>query len=180
MLFNSKLPGDVKYNESSFRLKTDAGDADTMMTAIGQGETQVSPYHMAMIVSAIANGGKLMKPYLVDKITNYAGTTVKKYMPESYKELMTSSEAAQLTEYMKAVVNYGTGAALSGASYTVAGKTGTARSVKMEIQYIPGLSDFPMWIIRRLAISVCVEDADTATITGVSVAKQVFDSYYNN
>ena len=32
-----------------------------MMTAIGQGETQVSPYHMAMIVSAIANGGILMK-----------------------------------------------------------------------------------------------------------------------
>lgn len=101
-----------------------------------------------MIVSAIANGGKLMKPYLVDKITNYAGTTVKKYMPESYKELMTSSEAAQLTEYMKAVVNYGTGAALSGASYTVAGKPELPRSVKMEIQYIPGLSDFPMWIIR--------------------------------
>ena len=46
---------------------------------------------MAMIVSTIANGGKLMKPYLVDKITNYAGTTVKKYMPESYNELMTSS-----------------------------------------------------------------------------------------
>ena len=38
-----------------------------MMTAMGQGETQVSPYHMALITSAIANGGKLMKPYLVDK-----------------------------------------------------------------------------------------------------------------
>ena len=180
MLFNSKLPGDVKYNESSFRLKTDAGDADTMMTAIGQGETQVSPYHMAMIVSTIANGGKLMKPYLVDKITNYAGTTVKKYMPESYKELMTSSEAAQLTEYMKAVVDYGTGAALSGASYTVAGKTGTAEVSEDGNTVHSWFVGFSNVDNPELAISVCVEDADTATITGVSVAKQVFDSYYNN
>ena len=180
MLFNSKLPGDVKYNESSFRLKTDAGDADTMMTAIGQGETQVSPYHMAMLVSAIANGGKLMKPYLVDKITNYAGTTVKKYMPESYKELMTSSEAAQLTEYMKAVVDYGTGAALSGASYTVAGKTGTAEVSEDGNTVHSWFVGFSNVDNPELAISVCVEDADTATITGVSVAKQVFDSYYNN
>ena len=180
MLFNGKLPGDVKYNESSFRLKTDAGDADTMMTAIGQGETQVSPYHMAMIVSAIANGGKLMKPYLVDKITNYAGTTVKKYMPESYKELMTSSEAAQLTEYMKAVVDYGTGAALSGASYTVAGKTGTAEVSEDGNTVHSWFVGFSNVDNPELAIGVCVEDADTATITGVSVAKQVFDSYYNN
>ena len=84
MLFNSKLPGDVKYNESSFRLKTDAGDADTMMTAIGQGETQDSPYHMAMIVSAIANGGKLMQPYLVDKVTNASGAVMKETDQEEY------------------------------------------------------------------------------------------------
>lgn len=54
------------------------------------------------------------------------------------------------------------------------------RSVKMEIQYIPGLVGFSNVDNPELAISVCVEDADTATITGVSVAKQVFDSYYNN
>ena len=179
LLFDSKLPSDLKYRESNFRLTKDATDADTMMTAIGQGETQVSPYHMALIVSAIANGGKLMKPYLVDQITNYAGTTVKKYMPESYKELMTSSEAAQLTEYMKAVVDYGTGASLSNGSYSVAGKTGTAE-VSMDKQKVHS------WFVGfsnvenpELVVSVCVEDADTASITGVSVAKQIFDAYYN-
>lgn len=44
----------------------------------------------------------------------------------------------------------------------------------MEIQYIPGLVGFSNMDNPELAISVCVEDADTATITGVSVAKQVF------
>ncbi len=37
------------------------------MTAMGQGKTQVSPYHMALITSAMANGGTLMRPYLVDQ-----------------------------------------------------------------------------------------------------------------
>ncbi len=64
-----------------------------MMTAMGQGQTQVSPYHMALITSAIANGGTLMEPYLVDSVTNYKGVIVDENKPEKYKDLMTSSEA---------------------------------------------------------------------------------------
>ena len=66
-----------------------------MMTAMGQGKTQVSPYHMALITSAIANGGTLMKPYLVDSVTNNAGNVIEKTKPEKYKDLMTSKEALQ-------------------------------------------------------------------------------------
>lgn len=178
LLFDSKLPSDLKYRQSRFRLEKKDSSAQTMMTAIGQGETQVSPYHMAMITAAIANGGTLMKPYLVDKITNYTGTTVKKYMPEKYDTLMTSAEAAQLTEYMKGVVDYGTGASLGGESYTVAGKTGTAE-VSVDKQMVHS------WFIGfsnvdnpELVVSVVVEDADTASITGTSVAKQIFNAYY--
>lgn len=178
LLFDTRLPSDLKYRESKFRLTKKDNSAQTMMTAIGQGETQVSPYHMAMITAAIANGGTLMKPYLVDQITNYSGSTVKKYMPEKYGQLMTSKEASQLTEYMKGVVDYGTGRALSGESYTVAGKTGTAE-VSVDKQKVHS------WFIGfsnvenpELVVSVVVEDADTASITGVSVAKQIFNAYY--
>ncbi len=41
-----------------------------MQTAIGQGETLVSPMHMALITAAVANNGVLMKPYLIDRIEN--------------------------------------------------------------------------------------------------------------
>lgn len=178
LLFDKKLPGDVKYAESKFRLTDEDSSAEVMMTAMGQGKTQVSPYHMAMITAAIANNGKLMKPYLVDRITNYAGTTVKKYMPEKYKDLMTSEEAAQLTEYMKGVVDYGTGVALGGESYSVAGKTGTAE-VSMDGQkvhsWFMGFSNIEN---PELVVCAVVEDADTASISGVSVAKQIFDAYY--
>ena len=71
-----------------------------MMTAMGQGETQVSPYQMALITAAIANGGYLMKPYLIDSVTNYKGTIVSETTPEEYTELMTLAEASQLKAYM--------------------------------------------------------------------------------
>lgn len=178
LLFNSKLPCPLPYKSSKFVLDKNSDTGKVMMTAIGQGDTLMSPYHMALITSAIANGGILMKPYLVDQITNYTGTTVKKYMPEKYGELMTSEEAAKLSEYMKAVVEYGTGKSLSGESYSVAGKTGTAE-VSMDKKQVHS------WFVGysnvdnpEIAVSVIVENADTNKITGKGVAKKIFNAYY--
>lgn len=178
LLFNSELPSPLMYGESKFVLSEKDSSAEVMMTAIGQGKTQVSPYHMALIASSIANGGKLMKPYLVDRITNYGGTTVTKNMPEEYKQLMTSKEAAQLTEYMTAVVEEGTAKALRGQSYTVAGKTGTA-------EYSVDKTKTHSWFVGftnvenpELVISVVVEGSDTSGVRAVNVAKKVLNSYY--
>ena len=178
LLFNTKLKCDLVSNQSSFSLDKSADSASVMMTAIGQGDTLVSPYHMAMITAAIANGGKLMKPYLVDEITNYQGTRVKKYMPEKYTDLMTSEEAAVLTEYMKRVISYGTGTSLSGESYTVAGKTGTAEVSMDKTQVHSWFVGFSNVDNPDLAVAVVVENADTSSITGISVAKQIFNAYY--
>ena len=178
MLFNESLKSDLTTKASSFVLDEKSDSAEIMMTAIGQGETMVSPYHMAMITSAIANGGILMEPYLVEEITNYKGTVVKEYMPEKYTTLMTSEEAAVLTDYMEAVVTYGTGSSLSGQGYTVAGKTGTAEvSVDKSVvhSWFMGFSntDNP-----ELVVCAVVENADTSRVTGTSIAKQIFNAYY--
>ena len=58
------------YRTGSFVLDAKSGSAEIMMTAMGQGKTMVSPYHMALITETIANGGTLMQPYYVDKVTN--------------------------------------------------------------------------------------------------------------
>ena len=167
----------LPYSKSSFSLEPGAGSADKMMTAMGQGKTQVSPYHMALITSAIANGGTLMKPYLVDSVTNYTGAVIDKNKPEKYKSLMTSEEAAKLKQYMSAVVDYGTASVLSGQSYTAAGKTGTA-------EYSSDKEKDHSWFIGmtnvdnpELAISVIIESSD-GSAKAVNVAKQVFDAYY--
>ena len=178
LLFDAKLPSVLPYAKSKFPLTIYAEDSEIMMTAMGQGKTQVSPYHMALITSAIANGGILMKPYLVDEIVNYTGTSVKKEMPQKYATLMTSEEAAQLKEYMEAVVEYGTASTLNGEDYSVAGKTGTA-------EYSSDKEKVHSWFVGftnvdnpELVISVVIESADNSGMKAVSVAKKVFNAYY--
>ncbi len=178
LLFNTKLPCVFPYSQSKFQLTKDSGSAEVMMTAIGQGKTQVSPYHMTLISAAIANGGILMEPYLVDQIVNYTGTTIAKYMPQKYATLMTSEEAAKLKTYMQAVVDMGTATALGGEAYTVAGKTGTAEYSSDKEKSHSWFTGFTNMDHPELAISVIVESADNSGMSAVSVAKKVLNAYY--
>lgn len=176
LLFNKKLPSVLPYSQSKFRVDKNTTDSEIMMTAIGQGKTQISPYHMTLISAAIANGGTLMKPYLVDHTENYTGTTVKKNVPEIYETLMTSEEAAKLKEYMEGVIDHGT--ALSGESYTVAGKTGTAEYSSDKEKSHSWFTGFTNVDNPELVISAVVESADNSGMSAVSVAKQVLNAYY--
>lgn len=178
LLFNKDLPSVLPYSSGKFRVDKNTSDSEIMMTAIGQGKTQTNPYHMSLISAAIANGGTLMKPYLVDKVENYTGTTVKKNVPEKYAQLMTSEEAAQLKEYMKGVVDYGTGTALSGENYTVAGKTGTAEYSSDKEKAHSWFTGFTNVDNPELVISAVVESADNSGMSAVTVAKRVLDAYY--
>ncbi len=179
LLFNAKLPTLLPYTKSKFQLTKDSDTSEVMMTAIGQGKTQVSPYHMTLISAAIANGGTLMQPYLVEQVENYTGTTISKNMPERYGTLMTSAEAAQLKEYMAGVVQNGTGKALNGGNYTVAGKTGTAEYSSDKAKSHSWFTGFTNVENPELVISVVVESADNSGMSAVSVAKQVLNAYYD-
>ena len=178
LLFNSDLPLSFPYSKSSFSLKEDDTDAIKMMTAIGQGDTLVTPMHMAMLVSAIANDGVLMVPRFLDRTENYTGQLVERYSTETYGALMTQEEAQLLQEYMRAVVEEGTASALQSDSYTVAGKTGTA-------EYSSDKSKSHAWFIGYasgskpdLAVCVLVEEAGSGSEYAVPIAKRIFDAYY--
>jgi peptidoglycan glycosyltransferase len=82
---------------------------------------------MAMVAAAVANGGDLKRPYLVERVTRSDGDTVSQHTPESYHQAMNPATAQQLQRLMINVVEEGTGknAAIEGA--TVGGKTGTAQ-----------------------------------------------------
>ena len=183
LLFNQKLPtplSNVKA-KSSFKLEEGSSAAEIMMTAMGQGETMVSPYHMALITCAIANDGVLMKPSLLDSVQNYSGSVIKNYHSQEYQRLMTKDEAAELTVLMKAVVDQGTGMALSGAGYTVAGKTGTAEysttNKNLSHSWFTGFSNVED---PDLVVSVIVEGNDgNISTNAVAIAKQIFDVYHS-
>ena len=180
LLFNRALPGVLGYSRGSFVLDKDSPESEIMMTAIGQGDTMVSPYQMALITQAIANGGTMMEPYLVDSVTNYTGTEVRRNVPKSSSRLMTSEEAAQLKEYMSAVISSGTGSVLSGRSYTVAGKTGTAQYSTSDSErshsWFTGFTNIDN---PELVITVVTEGSDgSAGGRAVSIAGKILDSYY--
>ncbi|MDD3339981.1 MAG: penicillin-binding transpeptidase domain-containing protein [Lachnospiraceae bacterium] len=179
LLFNAKLPYDLEYNKSKFALDNNSGDALTMQTAIGQGNTLTSPYHMALIVSAIANNGTLMEPYLIDHVENTNGDVVSSSKSKEYKALLTPSEAQTLQQLMEGVVTGGTGSKLNGNGYTAAGKTGSAEYSTADgtgtHSWFVGYSNVES---PDIVVAVIAEGAGTGSEVAVPIASQIFDAYY--
>ncbi len=179
MLFNTTLPGTLSGTASSFSLTSSDSTAKIMQTAIGQGDTTVTPLHMAMIAAAVNQDGVAYTPYIVDHIENENGTLVRQYSSSEYGLLMSESDASLLQEYMSAVVSYGTATALSGQSYSAAGKTGSAEydSAGNSHGWFVGYGSKDGY--SDIAIAVIVEDGGSGSSSAVPVAKAVFDVYFN-
>ena len=177
--FNHPLPTDLLHSQSVFALKKESSAGEQMTTAIGQGNTLVTPLHMAMIAGTVANAGTMMRPWCVSKVVAADGTVVSETKPEIYDELMTVEEAAIIGSFMQETVNSGTGTELYGRGYTVAGKTGSA-------EYDTGVtSGTHSWFVGysgvedpQLAIAVIAEDGGTGSSTAVPITRQILDTYY--
>ncbi len=178
LLFNKKLPL-ATYKSSTFSLDKNSVTPLVMQTAIGQGNTLVSPVHMALITCSIANGGVLMEPRLIDQVVSTDGTLVRETEKRAYKRLMTDNEAAVLGKLMENVVSYGTASALSGRGYTAAGKTGSAEfdEYGSSHSWFMGYSNIEN---PDLVVAVIVENGGTGSEAAVPIAGEIFDAYYYN
>lgn len=176
LLFNSELPLSLPYAKSAYTMKPGAGTWEILQTSIGQGKTQVTPIHMAMLTSAVANGGMLMKPYVIEQVNNAAGEEVKKFLPSSVKSLMTAREAGQLGELMAQVVAVGTGSALRDAPYSSAGKTGSAEfeTGKETHAWFTGYAPVED---PQIVVTVIVEEGGSGGASAAPVARKMFDQY---
>ena len=96
-------------------------------TAYGYGMS-VTPLHVVTFYNAIANKGRMMKPYLVESVEK-DGNVIKKYGPSVLNNICSRATADTVTRALKAVVDDGTATRLKGAKLSVAGKTGTAQVV---------------------------------------------------
>ncbi len=179
MMFNSSLPYDFAYNKSSFSLDSTSDKSAIPQTVIGQGDTKITPLHNALIMSSVANGGILMKPYMVDRVENSDGAVITRFGSSSYDRLISTDEASVLTEYLKSVCEYGTASSQFGnTSYKVAGKTGTAE--------YDNEGNCNSWFVGfsnpenpDIVVSVIVEDYNSNQLSGAYVARKIFDAYYN-
>jgi peptidoglycan glycosyltransferase len=101
--------------------------SQTAQSSIGQYNTAATPLQMAMVASAVANDGKLMKPYMVDKLQSSGLDTIEQTKPEELSQPLSSGNAQILQSMMETVVKNGTGTNAQIPGVTVGGKTGTAQ-----------------------------------------------------
>jgi penicillin-binding protein A len=95
-------------------------------SAIGQQDVATNPLQMALVAAAIANGGVMMQPRLVQEVRDPQGLIVQELGPQEWGRPISPETSADLTSMMEAVVQSGTGTAAQIPGFAVAGKTGTA------------------------------------------------------
>ena len=186
--FYSVPPLETPVNERSIsglynsrgRLVTDENKIDPGRTAFGQGpntaEPRLTPLQMAMVAATIANGGVVMKPYVVEKVVAPDGSEVTKTKPDALGRAVDANHAAEVARMMELVVQGGTGTAAQIPGVRVAGKTGTAESgvrgtnTTSFMTFAP--ADNP-----RVAVAVILErQSGTGGTTAAPIAKQIMEA----
>jgi peptidoglycan glycosyltransferase len=121
--------GEYRFEHGGLRPFDDASKMDPGRLAFGQDKLLVTPLQMALVAAAVANGGTIMEPHLVKKVTAPGGSkTVTKTKPKVWKHAMKPSTAATLNTMMQAVITGGTATGVQIPGITWAGKTGTAET----------------------------------------------------
>ncbi|HWQ76237.1 MAG TPA: stage V sporulation protein D [Syntrophomonas sp.] len=128
------LPGEA---EGILVPQSRATQLDLATMAMGQANA-VTPIQLVTAVSAIANGGKLMKPYLLQEAVDNDGKVLKKNEPQVVKQLISEETARKLCLILEGEVTQGTGRNAYIEGYRVGGKTGTAQKIKPGGGYLEG------------------------------------------
>ena len=152
---------------------------DTYHLSIGQGDLLATPLQLATAISAIANGGKLYAPYLVDKIVDSDKNIIKQTQSLVLKENFISSKNLEvIRKAMRQTITAGSAVALNDLNVAVAGKTGTAQVAGQKNSNALFVS-FAPYENPQIALVILVEDAGEGSQVAAPVAKEVLDWYFN-
>jgi penicillin-binding protein A len=177
--FNDTPPIDMPAPvESVFptEFPADQGNGPIARASIGQGDTSSTPLQMALVAAGVANGGRIMAPHLLSKITDTGGSTIRNAKPQSWNDAISPQAAATMREGMIGVVTGGTANRLAIPGFEVGGKTGTAQLGTTQARshaWIIGFAGDPGQV-ARVAIAVIVEGQPGASEqTGGRVAAPI-------
>jgi peptidoglycan glycosyltransferase len=171
--FGFDSPFSVPMKSAVSVFPTNLDDAQTIQSAIGQYDVRATPLQMAVIAATIANGGTLMKPYLVKQLVGPDLAVIDTTKPTVVRQAVSAQVAAQLTQMMESVVDHGTGTTARIPGVKVAGKTGTAENAEGKpphawfVSFAP--ADQP-----KIAVAVVVENGGGVNdATGAKVAAPI-------
>ncbi len=130
-----------------------------------------TPLQMALVVSAIANDGAMMEPYLVQEVVDDDGDVLERFEPGEWREVLSADVAEQVRSMMLASVDYGfaSGAKIEGV--TVGGKTGTAETGGEESHaWFTGFAEDGE---RNLVVSVIVENGGSGGAVALPIGRDL-------
>jgi len=169
---------------------------ETLSFAVGQGYLNTTPLQLLMLISIVANRGRILLPQVVERVENIYGDVLKEYPPVEIGRANISEKTFQIVqEALLGVVNEpkGTGWASHLKTIRVAGKTGTAQVVKLPPHFKRGdMSRLPPkfrdhgWFVAyapyedpQIAIAVLVEHGGFGAVAAAPIAKKVMEKFFN-
>jgi penicillin-binding protein A len=163
---NSRFPEIPKYEKGSIA-----------QTGIGQSSILATPMEMALVSATIANDGVMMEPKIVNEVLTYEGKKIRSIGPKKLATVTTPEIAAKMKEYMRAVVEKGTGKGAAVSGVVVSGKTGTAdHDDKPKVEEPPHswFIGFAPYDNPKIALAVIVEEGGTGGGAAAKIASGVF------
>jgi penicillin-binding protein 2 len=186
----SGLIPDTEWKRKRFRQPWYPGE--TLSVGIGQGYVTTTPLQLANMMAAVANGGKLYRPRLVNKVETVDGSTVREYEPELIRTIELKPDTlARVHKALTDVVQGpgGTGAPARSQLIDIAGKTGTAQVIEMKGAYLKNehLGQFQRdhaWFVAyapaqnpRIALAVLIEHGGHGSSAAAPLARKVLEKF---
>src|SRR5512135_2404896 len=181
--FGQAIPFDLPVEPSRGEVPRD--EYELARTGAGFGEVYVSPLHMAMIMSAIASGGAMPRPVLIDRIEDRDGTPLYESSPMKWRDTVLPETANAVVRMMVKTVEMGTSHRTFGnpertpllSDMDVAGKTGSLSgwTPNVHFEWFAGVAPVGS---PRLALSALVVNDNRWKIKGSYVGKEAFNTYF--
>jgi cell division protein FtsI/penicillin-binding protein 2 len=181
--FGRKIPFDLPVQTSHGKVPQE--EYELARTGAGFGEVYVSPLHMAMIMSAVASGGSMPRPHLIDRIEDRDGQPLYESSPMKWMDTVLPETADAVVRMMVKTVEMGTSRRAFGTpgrspllqDMDVAGKTGSLSgwTPRVHFEWFAGVAPVGS---PRLALAALVVNDHSWKIKGSYVGKEAFNSYF--
>ncbi|MGY2701228.1 peptidoglycan D,D-transpeptidase FtsI family protein [Nocardioides sp. HB32] len=179
--FNSHYFDDLTPQAESV-FPTEIDEAQLGQTGFGQFDVSATPLQMAMVAAGLANGGTVMRPYLVDEELSADLDVLDKTDPQELSKAVSSTTASEVTKLMVSTVQNGTASPAAIPGIDVAGKTGTAQTGQTDKSPYAWFISFAPAENPQVAVAVMIQNADiprdeiAGGLLGGPIAKAVMEA----